>query len=80
MIQVTRLNHTQLYVNADLIEFIEESPDTVLTLTTGVRVVVTESAREIIDRVVAYRRRYTQAVPPVQSPDDGSRQLSDVMK
>ena len=80
MIQITRLNHTQLYVNADLIEFIEESPDTVLTLTTGVRVVVTESAREIIDRVVAYRRRYTLASPPVQYPDDGSRQVSDVMK
>lgn len=80
MIQITRLNHTQLYVNADLIEFIEESPDTVLTLTTGVRVVVTESAREIIDRVVAYRRRYMLAEPPVQQPEDGSRQPSDVMR
>lgn len=80
MIQITRLNQTHLYVNADLIEFIEESPDTVLTLTTGVRVVVTESAREIIDRVVAYRRLYMLAEPPVRRPDDGTRQPSDVMK
>ncbi len=73
MIKVTKLNQSVLYVNADLIEFIEETPDTVLTLTTGVRLVVEERAQEVINRVVAYRRRYTLEVPPVVEPDDGQR-------
>ncbi len=73
MIKVTKLNQSVLYVNADLIEFIEETPDTVLTLTTGVRLVVEERAQEIIERVVAYRRRYTLEAPPVLEPDDGQR-------
>jgi len=65
MIQVTRLNKSELWVNADLIQFIEETPDTVLTLTTDVKIIVTESATEIVQAVVDYRRRILRENPQV---------------
>lgn len=56
MIAVTRLNHAPLVLNSDLIEYIESTPDTVITLTTGQKIVVSESASEIVERVIAFRR------------------------
>ncbi len=56
MIQVTRLNHLPLILNSDLIEHIEATPDTVVSLTTGQKIVVLESAEEIVERVIAFRR------------------------
>lgn len=56
MIYVTRLNHTPVVLNCDLIEHIETTPDTVISLTTGEKMMVLESADEIVDRVVRYRR------------------------
>lgn len=56
MIKVTRLNHSELILNADLIEFIERTPDTVITMTTGRKVLVRETAEEVVRRVIAYRR------------------------
>jgi len=56
MIQLTRLNHLPLVLNSDLIEYIEVTPDTVITLTTGQKIMVGESAAEVVDRVVAFRR------------------------
>ena len=56
MIYVTRLNHTPVVLNCDLIEHIETTPDTVISLTSGEKMMVLESADEIIDRVVRYRR------------------------
>lgn len=57
MIKVTRLNDTVMVINADLIEFLEATPDTIVCLTTGKKVVVKESIEEIIDRVAAFKRR-----------------------
>jgi flagellar protein FlbD len=57
MITVTRLNHAPLVLNSDLIEYIETTPDTVITLTTGQKIVVEEPAEEIVERVVQFRRR-----------------------
>ena len=54
MIHLTRLNNTPLVVNADLIKFIENSPDTVITLITGEKVVVRESAEQVLERVREY--------------------------
>ena len=52
MILVTRINKVdQFYVNEDLIEFIEETPDTILALNTGKKLVVMESAEEIVTRI-----------------------------
>lgn len=56
MIDVTRLNNKVLTVNCDLIEFIEETPDTVLTFTTGTKIIVKESADEIKKKIVSYKR------------------------
>ena len=56
MIHVTRLNHTPVVLNCDLIEHVETTPDTVISLTTGQKLMVLESAEEIIERVVQFRR------------------------
>ena len=56
MIYVTRLNHTPIVLNCELIEHIETTPDTVISLTTGQKLMALESAEEIVDRVMAYRR------------------------
>jgi flagellar protein FlbD len=55
MIKVTRLNGTETVINADLIESVEATPDTVISLTTGHRYVVHESVDEVVARVLAYR-------------------------
>ena len=47
MIEVTRLNDTKLLINSDLIELVEETPDTVITLTTGRKLIVKESRQDI---------------------------------
>ena len=55
MIAVTRLNGTALALNPSLIERIERTPDTVLSLTTGTKYVVAESSDEIVERIVAFQ-------------------------
>ena len=57
MIAVTRLDGSKFYLNSDLIESIESTPDTVLTLAGQKKLVVRESPREVIDSIVQYRRR-----------------------
>jgi flagellar protein FlbD len=56
MIKVTRLNHTSLILNSDLIEQIEITPDTVITLTSGQKFMVLESAQQILAEVVDFRK------------------------
>jgi flagellar protein FlbD len=55
MITVTRLNGTALALNPSLIERIERTPDTVLSLTNGTKYVITESTEEVIDRVRTFQ-------------------------
>ena len=57
MISVTRFNDSTLIINADLIQTVEETPDTVITLTTGKKFIVKEKSKEIVDKVVEYKRR-----------------------
>jgi len=57
MIHLTRINHSPLVLNSDLIEHIEANPDTVISLTSGQKYVVMESAEDVIERVVEFRRR-----------------------
>ena len=56
MIQLTRLNNHVFSVNSDLIKFVEEAPDTVITLINGEKLIVRESAREVLERVLQFRR------------------------
>ncbi len=56
MIMLTKINNAPIAVNSDLIQYIEETPDTVLTMTNSDKVVVQEPMIEIIKKVVHYRR------------------------
>ena len=56
MIDVTRMNGTVLSLNDDLIESVEETPDTVISLTTGKKVLVKESRQEIRELIIKARR------------------------
>ena len=56
MIEVTKINGVKVLVNPDLIELVEETPDTVLTLTTGKKIIVKESRQEVKNLVKSYKR------------------------
>ncbi|APC07900.1 flagellar FlbD family protein [Neomoorella thermoacetica] len=66
MIKVTTLDKREIILNAELIERIESVPETVITLTSGKKILVTQTAEEIMERVIAYRRLILQ---PVDSRD-----------
>jgi len=57
MIRLTRINASSLVLNSDLIEHIETTPDTVITLTTGQKILVREDVDEVIRRVIDYKRQ-----------------------
>lgn len=57
MIKVKRLNDKEFVVNSELILYIEETPDTVITLTNGQKIVVTDSVDEVIDKVINYKAK-----------------------
>ena len=56
MITVSRLDGTEFVVNAELIELVETTPDTVVSLTSGKKLVVRESLDEVVRRAIAYRQ------------------------
>ncbi len=64
MIQLTRLNSQALTVNSDLIKFVEQSPDTLITLITGEKIVVRESVEAVLARIVEFRRSVLQGLSP----------------
>ncbi|MGC4120533.1 MAG: flagellar FlbD family protein [Myxococcales bacterium] len=80
MVYLNRLDGSELVINADLLLFIEATPDTVVTLTTGARLMVKQSVDEVVERVVLYRRRLragpqlvsggTGAVHPLHTPGE----------
>jgi flagellar protein FlbD len=70
MIKVTKLNGTQLVVNADLIEFIEATPDTLISLTTGRKIMVLEDLDEVIRKAMGYRAK--ARIYPVPTGGSGS--------
>ena len=59
MIEVTKINGVKVLVNPDLIELVEETPDTVLTLTTGKKIIVKESRQEVKNQVKLYEKEIT---------------------
>ncbi len=72
MICLTRLNHQPIVLNAELIEYVEATPDTVIALTNGQRMTVLESPRQVVDRVMDYQRAIRQ--PPVERTAEESVQ------
>lgn len=67
MIELTRLNGQALVVNVDVIKFIETTPDTVLTLTTGDKLPVKESAEVVIEKCIAFKSRLFFGAPFVKA-------------
>lgn len=63
MIKLTRLGGEAFILNAELIRYIEASPDTFITLTNGDRIVVRESTELVVDRVIEYHQR-KNLLPP----------------
>lgn len=57
MITITKLNEKELVINSDLIELIESTPDTTITMTTGRKVIVRESVDEVLEKVVAFKQQ-----------------------
>ena len=78
MIQLTKLNKHAMLVNADLIKYVEASPDTTITLTNGEKILVLETPQAVVDRIVQYRTRVAhmiaQGMPEVACP--GAQQQS----
>jgi flagellar protein FlbD len=77
MIRLTRLNNRPLVVNSDLIKFIENAPDTVITLVSGEKIVVLETAQEVINRIVEYRRQLRVPLTAAVPSQDSAAQFND---
>jgi flagellar protein FlbD len=85
VIKVTRLDGSEMTVNSDLVEVVEGTPDTVISLLNGHKLVVREPVEVVIDRVVEYRRRINRcpvirdrlAIVPVGDPSRHPREEVD---
>lgn len=73
MIRLTRLNNIPFYLNPDLIEHVETTPDTVIALTSGQKYVVLEPAEEVLEKIVALRQRiYRGVLMCIKTPESGA--------
>ena len=68
VIELTRLNGERFILNAELIRYVENLPDTYVTLTTGDRIVVQESMEEVVELAIEYQRSkwFVPPVPPTR--------------
>jgi flagellar protein FlbD len=78
MIELTRLNGNAMMLNSDLIKTAEESPDTMLTLINGEKLIVRESCAEVVARVLAYRARLLAAVTRQRETFEDLHRLASV--
>ncbi len=62
MIELMKTNGSKIVINADLIEEIKETPDTVITLTNGKKLLVKDSADEIVEKVIEYRQKIMMGI------------------
>jgi len=62
MIQLTRLNNSKVSINSDLIKWVEQNPDTVITLLNGEKLLVQETVEQVVDRVIEFRRQLLSTV------------------
>jgi len=78
MIHLTRLNNTALTLNCDLIKYVEQNPDTVITLLNGEKILVRESAEQVLDRIIDFRRRLLAGSAAVQLASGNPFSMSDI--
>ena len=76
MIQLTRINHKPLVLNSDLIEHLEVTPDTVISMTNGQKFMVLETAEEVIQKVIAFRKSICEALVPCPLAYAGAARVS----
>ncbi len=62
MIRLTRLNQNELVINAEMIEFVEAIPDTIVTLQSGKKIMVFEPVDTVVERIIEYKRNCNQPV------------------
>ncbi len=71
MIRLSRLNKEHFLVNSDLIEFVEETPHTVLSMMSGRKLVVSETSEEVRERVIAYKQKIFGVIKPKEPEEQG---------
>lgn len=71
MIKVSKLNGVEYYINADIIDYIEKTPDTLITLSSGKKLIVLETPEEIVNRIIAYRQSVFGKLPDIKVKDIG---------
>ena len=62
MIRLTRINRQPIVLNSDLVEHLESTPDTVITMTSGQKLIVLESTDEVVERIIEFRKALTERV------------------
>lgn len=62
MIKLTRLNNSKLVINAEMIEFVEAIPDTLVSLVSGKKIMVTESVDQVVEQVVEFKKSCNQVL------------------
>ncbi|HEY7353650.1 MAG TPA: flagellar FlbD family protein [Terriglobales bacterium] len=77
VIYLTRLNNSQVTVNSDLIKFVEQSPDTVITLLNGEKILVQETVNEVVKRVMEFRRQILPGMAMRERMRTGALALCD---
>jgi flagellar protein FlbD len=78
MIAVTRLNGNPMALNSDLIKTAEASPDTMLTLVNGEKLIVRETCAEVMERVIAYRARLLAAIARQLQAQGGFERVASI--
>ena len=78
MIQLTRLNGIPIVLNCDVIKTAEASPDTMLTLINGEKIIVREPCEEVTERVLAYRARLLSVVARRLPPQEGLQRVVSI--
>jgi len=63
LVKVSRLNGAEFYVNPDLIEFIEQTPDTLLTMTAGKKVIIKETPEELASKILQHKQEVVSEWP-----------------
>ena len=81
MIQVTRLDGSTMHVNVDLIKWIEQTPDTLIAMTNGEKMLVRETPDVLLERTIAFKRAVTQGPASVRPfvPRRGAAGLEEAL-
>lgn len=77
MVKLTRMNGLEFVVNAELIEFLESTPDTVMTLTTGKKFVLRDTVEEVVEKIIAYRKAIGAKIISYNAPEPEKAKSSD---